>query len=83
VDCDVSHLRTADLAVVDTLARAHLNARRRGIRLLFTNASPQLRELIAFTGLADVLLGRLEREPEEREEAVGVEEGVEADDPPV
>ncbi len=81
MDCDVGHIRAADLATVNALARAHLNARRRGVRLRFTNASPSLQELIAFVGLADVLLGWLERQPEEREQPLGVEERVETDDP--
>jgi hypothetical protein len=82
VDCDVGHIRAADLATVNALARAHLNARRRGTRLRFTNVSPALRELVAFAGLEEVLLGRDGRQSEEREQPLGVEERVEADDPP-
>ena len=81
MDCDVSHVRRADLATVDALARASLNARRFGARVRFTDASPALQELIAFVGLGEALLGRPEREAEEREERVGVEECVEPDDP--
>ena len=83
MDCDVSGVRRADLATVDAMARAYVNARRLGSRIRFVNAPPALQELLAFVGLADVLLGRLERQPEEREEPVGVEERVEPDDPPV
>jgi hypothetical protein len=82
VDCDVGHCY-ADLATANALARAHVNARRLGSRLHVVNASPELQELIAFVGLADVLLGRAERQPEEREQPFGVEEGREADDPAV
>jgi hypothetical protein len=82
VDCDVSHVRRADLATVDALARASLNARRLGTRARFTSASPALQELIAFVGLGEVLLGRPEGQAEEREERIGVEERVEPDDPP-
>jgi anti-anti-sigma regulatory factor len=82
VDCDVGHLRGADLATVNALARAQLNARKRGTRLRFTNVSPELRELVAFAGLEEALLGRDGRQSEQREEALGVEERVEADDPP-
>ena len=39
---------------VDVLARLHLAARRRGLELRI-NAPPELRELIAFCGLEDVL----------------------------
>jgi anti-anti-sigma regulatory factor len=75
VDCD--------LATVGALARAALNARRAGARLRVVNAPPDLRELIVFAGLADVLLGRDGRQPEEREQPVGVEERGEPDDPPL
>ena len=76
MDCDVGHLANPDLRTVAALARAQLNARRRGVRLRFRNASPALRELIAFAGLEEVLplAGRLRGEAEEREEPVGVEE---------
>ena len=81
MDCDVAHLRRADLATVDALARAAVNARHAGVELHVVNASPELRELIAFAGLAGVLLGRRGRQAEEREEPVGVEKCVETDDP--
>ena len=80
MDCDVSHVRRADLATVDALARASLNARRFGARVRFTDASPALQELIAFVGLDDVLVGRPERQAEQREESVCVQERVEPDD---
>jgi hypothetical protein len=54
--------------------------RRRGERLRVVNASRELHELIVFAGLDSVLLGRRERQPEEREEPFGVEERREADD---
>jgi hypothetical protein len=79
VDCDVGHCR-ADLATANALARAHVRARHAGTRLRFVNASPELQELIAFVGLRDVLLRRGEGQPEEREEAFGVEKRGEADD---
>jgi ABC-type transporter Mla MlaB component len=82
VDCDVSHVHCADLATVGALARAHLHARRLGTRLRVVDASPDLRDLIVFAGLDAVLLGP-QGEPEQREEAFGVEKRVEADDPSV
>jgi hypothetical protein len=45
----------ADAVTVDTLARLQLAARRLSCRLLLSNASPELLELVAFMGLADVL----------------------------
>jgi len=83
VDCDVGHLQRADLATVNALVRAHLNARRLGTTLCVVNASRDLSDLIALAGLAGVLLGRDGWEPEEREETLRVEERGEADDLPV
>ncbi len=44
-----------DAVTVDALARLQLAARRLSCRLLLRNASPELLELVAFMGLADVL----------------------------
>jgi hypothetical protein len=76
---DVSRL-AADLAAVESLARDQLAARRRGCRLRLRDASLELVELLDLCGL-DYALGA-RGQPEEGEEAVGVEEVVEADDPP-
>jgi ABC-type transporter Mla MlaB component len=83
VDCDLRHVRRADLATVTALARAHLNARRQGVPLRLVNVPPQLQELIAFAGLEEVLLGRRQGKSEEGEEPLRVEERGEAHDPPV
>ncbi|MEV7022475.1 STAS domain-containing protein [Kitasatospora sp. NPDC093558] len=53
--CDLAALTAPDLAVVDALARLRLAAARHGVGLLLLNASGRLRELLAFSGLADVL----------------------------
>ncbi|WP_406202022.1 STAS domain-containing protein [Kitasatospora sp. NBC_01560] len=97
--CDLGALADADLALVDALARLRLAAARQGVPVVLTNASSPLRELLAFTGLADVLpvapgppaspappgprALRVQpgREPEQREEHVGVEEVGEPADP--
>jgi ABC-type transporter Mla MlaB component len=52
--CDV---RTVDAgaATVEALARLQLAARRTGCRIRLVNASPGLRDLVAFMGLGDVL----------------------------
>jgi len=78
--CDV---RTVfpDAAAVDALARLQLNAQRLGLELRLRHASAALRELIAFAGLDEVLRVEAEREAEEREERLGVEEERELDDP--
>ena len=80
MDCDVRDIRDPDLATVDALARAQLNARRLNTCLRLRNVSPVLQELIGLVGLDEVLSGRPCGEAEERKEALGVEECVEADD---
>jgi hypothetical protein len=75
---DVSRL-TADMVAVESLARAQLAALRRGRRLRLRNVSAELAELLHLCGLGDALGAR--RKPEQREQALGVEEVVEADDP--
>jgi hypothetical protein len=71
-----------DLAVVDTIARLTLEERRRGRVLRLGRVSIELQELLVLTGLDGVLLGvEPGREPEEREDRVGVEEERELDDP--
>jgi len=65
----------ADLGIVDALARLQLVARRSGYEIAVTNVPCDLLELIDLAGLRDVL-GVVEplRQPEEREERLGVEE---------
>jgi len=52
--CDVSTIGP-DAVTVDALARLQLAARRHGCRVRLCGASPELLELVAFMGLADVL----------------------------
>jgi ABC-type transporter Mla MlaB component len=52
--CDVAGV-AADAVSVDALARLHLVARRRNCRIELCQASDQLRELVAFMGLENVL----------------------------
>jgi anti-anti-sigma regulatory factor len=79
--CDVGRLEP-DAVTVEALARLRLTARRLGCGLRLCSVSPELRELLAFMGLDEVLL-RLEarRQTEEREERLGVEEERELGDP--
>ncbi|MEU9108454.1 STAS domain-containing protein [Streptomyces xanthophaeus] len=74
VVCDAGALTAPDLAAVEVLARLRLTARGRGA-FTVSGASPPLRALLHLVGLVE-LLG----EAEEREPAVGVQEGVEPDD---
>ena len=82
IELDVSALR-ADATTVDGLARLQLTARKHGLRLRLRNATDELRSLVAFAGLAGALPLEGERQPEEREERLGVEEKAELDDPPL
>ena len=70
-----------DLALVESLARMQLRARRRGERVRLRNVSDDLRGLLELVGLTDVLAVEAEREPEFREE-VRVDEVMQPGDPP-
>jgi hypothetical protein len=69
------------LRTIGLLARLQLAARRAGFDLELRSGSGELRELVAFVGLADVLRLEPGGQAEEREERVGVEEERELDDP--
>ncbi|MEZ5101756.1 MAG: STAS domain-containing protein [Thermoleophilia bacterium] len=53
--CDVVDV-PVDAVTVDALARLQLAASRHGCRVVLRGASPALGELVAFMGLADVLV---------------------------
>jgi ABC-type transporter Mla MlaB component len=53
--CDVAGV-PADAVTVDALARLQVAARRTGCSIRLANASPELRELVAFMGLGDVVV---------------------------
>jgi len=53
--CDLSGARPT-AATVDSLARLALLLRREGTRLVLQDAVPELVELIAFMGLAELLV---------------------------
>ena len=52
--CEVQRVN-ADAVTVDALARLQLAGRRHGCQVRLRDASAQLRELVGFMGLADVL----------------------------
>ena len=74
--CDASRLAEADAVAVDAVARLQLTARRLGRRICVRHAPVELEELLRLTGLAEIcgLRAVLEREAEEREDPLGVEE---------
>ena len=53
--CDVGNVTIPDATVVDALTRLQLTAQRLGCRMGVAHASSDLRELLAFVGLADVV----------------------------
>ena len=81
VVCDVAAVRRPDVVTVDALARLRLTARRHGWSLTVRGVAPDLLRLLHLIGLADVL-PQAGRQPEEREQAGGVEEVVDGGDPP-
>jgi hypothetical protein len=53
--CDVGDVAEPDADTIDALARLQLLALRVGVRFRFSSACEELRDLLALTGLADVL----------------------------
>jgi ABC-type transporter Mla MlaB component len=53
--CDVGAVTAPDAATVEALARLRLTARRLGCDLRVLRAHPHLTDLVALTGLSDVL----------------------------
>ncbi len=78
--CAVGGLVEPTCASVDVLARLQLTARRLGCELRLGDAPPRLAELLELLGLAEVLGLEGEREPEQREHPLGVEEKRQPDD---
>jgi hypothetical protein len=69
------------LGTIDALARLRLAARRLGIDVRVREAPDELCDLACFLGLAEALGLEPRRQPEEREERLGVEEEGKLDDP--
>jgi hypothetical protein len=64
----------SDMAVLDALARLALAARRLGLELRLAQAPVELLELVALAGLAEALGLQARRQPEQREQPLGIEE---------
>lgn len=85
--CDVGAVTRPDVGTIDALARLQLIARRHGRRVQLRHASVELQELLSLLGLFDVLPPCAELsleprgQPEDREQAVGVQEKGDAADP--
>ncbi|MBQ1094638.1 STAS domain-containing protein [Streptomyces sp. b94] len=76
VVCDVGGLGPPGLAVVDLLARLELTARRAGGRIRLRDPDPALHGLLDLVGLRF----ETERQVEQREPPLGVQEAVEPGD---
>lgn len=83
VVCDVGAITEPDIGTLDVLARLQLTAHRLSAGIRLSRAHARLRHLLQLTGLAAVLPLAAEpgRQVEQREQAGGVEEGVEPADP--
>jgi ABC-type transporter Mla MlaB component len=79
VVCDVGGLGPPGLGVVELLARLQLAARRAGGRIRLRDPDPALHALLDLVGLRF----EMERQPEQREPPLGVEEEVEPGEPAV
>lgn len=73
--------RRPDLALVDRILRWELIARRQGLRVRLDGVPGALRELLDLVGCAELSALEMGGEPELREQG-GVEEVVQARDPP-
>ena len=71
-----------DGATIHLLARLQLAAQRLGRRVLLREPSEELRQLIAFAGLDEVLRVEPGREPEQREQPFRAEKERQLLDPP-
>lgn len=88
VVCDVTGVDRPDAATLETLARLQLTARRFGSRLVLSCSGPQVERLLVLaglTGLFTICPQALQagRQPEQGEQALGVEEEAEPGDPSV
>jgi hypothetical protein len=81
VTCDVRAVTSPDVVTVEALARLRLTARRHGWTLVVDGADPHLCQLVGLLGLAGCL-PEAGRQAEQWEQVLGVEEVVDARDPP-
>ncbi len=79
--CDCGAVTSPHVGTLGELARLQLEARRGGCIVELRAASPELLELLGLCGLSEVLPLVRERQPEQREQAGGVEEEGELHDP--
>ncbi len=87
VVCHVETITSADLETVANLARLKMSVRELGYEFEVEGVTSALNDLIDFCGLTSIILGRsplvLERQPEQGEQALGVEEETHPGDLPL
>ena len=74
-------MTAAHLGTIDALARLQLAARRVGLELRLRYAPDELLELIELAGLTEALRVEPRRQAEQREDALGVQEERELNEP--
>ena len=79
--CDPGVGASPSAATVEALARLCLVARRHGLAFQVLHPCDALRDLLALTGLDEVLLLETDGEPEQGEQRRGVQEEGDAGDP--
>ena len=88
VICDV-HALPPNARALEALARLQLTARRARRRIRLQRAAPELLQLLEFAGLAEAIpyeplaIGQRQRQAEQREDPLNVEEAVDRGDPSV
>lgn len=82
VNCDMGGVSVPDLGTVDALCRLRTSVVHLGFVLRLTETTRQLEELLALCGL-DESFAVGQRQSEEGEQTLGVQEEVEPGDPPV
>ena len=83
VNLNCARIKRPDLGAIDDIARIHLGVRRSGCDLQLRSADDELRALIEFAGLGEVLRVEVQRKPEQRKEPGRVEEERELPDAPI
>jgi STAS domain len=81
LECDVADVGSPSMTTIEALARVELTARRLGGDIRLSGASVELLELLALCGLPIELALEAEGQPEQREEALRVEEERDPGDP--
>jgi anti-anti-sigma regulatory factor len=80
---DCAQVDEADLSAIDCIARQVLDARRAGCECCLRDASDDLLQLIAFSGLDEVLGVEVQGQPKQRKELRRIQEEGDLADPTI